>query len=325
MSEVTVVGTLGIDSIETPYGESTDQPGGSATYLSLAASIFSPVQLVSIAGDDFFDDVLELFRRRGVDLEGLDLRDDQPTFRWEGLYEEDLEAQTRETAMNVLEEFDPGLPEAYRDTGHLFLANAAPEDQLDVLDDAPDDVFVAADTMNFWINSDPDGLEEVMSRVDVFFLNESEARMITDQSNLPRAGRKLLERGPRSVVIKKGAHGALLMEEGEDSFILPAYPIQRPQDPTGAGDSFGGGFLGYLARVQDRSNRRLREALLVGTVTASFTVEEFGLEGLRDLGVDRYRDRLNRYMRQTQLEESNLADPPFAEAFQDREPASVES
>ncbi len=315
MSSITVVGTLGIDTIETPYGTSDEQPGGSATYLSLSAGLFSPVRLVSIAGDDFFEDVLTLFRSRGVDLRGLEIRPDQPTFRWEGLYEEDLEAQTRDTALNVLENFEPVLPEEYRDSRYLFLANTSPEDQMDVLDQADADAFVAADTMNFWIDSDPEGVRDVLRRVDVFFLNESEARMLTGETNLPLAARQLVEEGPRSVVVKKGSHGALMMEEDREPFILPAVPVTQPQDPTGAGDSFGGGFLGFIASRGDQESRTLREALVVGTVAASFTVEEFGLKGLEKLDPEVFETRLRRFLRHTQLADSPALDLPFSSAF----------
>jgi sugar/nucleoside kinase (ribokinase family) len=300
-NEVLVVGSVAYDSIETLHGSVEREPGGAATYFSLAASHFAPVNLVGVVGGDFDEDVLATMKQRGIDLDGLEIVEDAETFHWDGYYEEDLEAQTRDTQLNVFEEFDPELPSEYRDSSHVFLANIDPEIQLSVLDQVNDPDVVACDTMNFWIENKPDALSEVLERVDFFFLNDAEATMLTGENNLISAGDKLREMGPSAAVIKKGEHGVFMNGRGWE-FVLPGFPVPLVKDPTGAGDSFGGGFMGYLAAQDDAGFGTLQDALVHGNITASFTVEEFGTSGLvemRDWDLD---ERYQRFVRMTHFE-----------------------
>lgn len=302
-NEVLVVGSLAFDSIETIHGSVEEEPGGAATYFSLAASHFAPVNLVGVVGGDFDEDVLDKMRGQGIDLEGLDVVEDADTFHWDGYYEEDLEAQTRDTQLNVFADFDPKLPESYRDSSYVFLANIDPEIQLSVLDQVEDPEVVACDTMNFWIENKPDALKEVLERVDFFFLNDSEATLLTGERNLTVAGEKLREMGPSAVVIKKGEHGVFMTGTGWH-FILPGFPVSLVKDPTGAGDSFGGGFMGYLANKSDTGYSTLKEALVHGNITASFTVEEFGTSGLLEMREWDLDERYQRFVRMTHFENS---------------------
>ena len=301
MSEVLVVGSLAYDSIKTPHGEVTDEPGGAATYFSLAASEFADVNLVGVVGDDFDSQLLDRMNSRGIDLEGLEIKEGEKTFRWEGHYETDLEARTDDTQLNVFAEFDPVLPEIYRDTPYVFLGNIDPEIQLSVLDQIETPRVVACDTMNFWIEGKPDALAEVLNQVDFFFLNDSEARLLTGEDNLIHAARELQNRGPSVVIIKKGEHGVFMV--GRDwQFVLPGFPVGLVKDPTGAGDSFGGGFMGYLARMEQNNFQALKEALVHGNIIASFTVEHFGLQGLLELEEWDLDERYQRFVRLTHFD-----------------------
>ena len=285
-----VVGSVALDSLETPFGVREDVLGGSATYFSTAASFFAPVRVVAVVGEDFPEAHVEFLRGRGVDLAGLERRPGR-TFRWSGRYEFDLnQAHTLDTQLNVFADFRPELPEGFRDSSHVFLGNIDPELQLRVLDQVRAPRIVAADTMNFWIASKRAALLEVLRRVDLLFVNDAEARQLAGEHNIVRAARAILSFGPGAVVVKRGEYGALLFA-GSDVFASSAYPLAELFDPTGAGDSFAGGFMGYLARSGSLDASAMRRAMVVGSVLASFAVERFGLDRLRDLGPDEIRAR----------------------------------
>jgi sugar/nucleoside kinase (ribokinase family) len=288
-----VVGTIAFDEIETPSGRVSDETGGSAVYFALAASRFTGVRIVGTVGADFPKDRLAMFsaasansgRTNEVDLAGVETVKRGKTFRWSGRYRGDMNsAETLETQLNVLATFDPKLPVAYRTTPFVFLANTAPAVQLSVLDQTEDAAkagqrFVMADTMNHWIEHAKDGLLEVLRRVDAVILNDGEARMLTGERNLIRAGQKVLALGPKAAIVKKGEHGAFLFS----TYVfhaIPAYPVSEVVDPTGAGDSFAGGLMGYLARTGRVSVANLKRGMVYGTVAASFTVSDFGTRAL---------------------------------------------
>lgn len=278
---VVVVGSLALDSIKTPFGERSDILGGSATYFSYAASFFTDVKLVGVVGKDFPRQHLELLKKRGIDLAGLQTANGD-TFRWSGFYEKDLnEAKTLDTRLNVFQTFKPILPEAYRDADAVFLANIDPDLQLEVLTQVRRPKLVAADTMNLWIATKKDRLMKLLTLVDLMVLNEGEARQLTGESSLVKAGRRIQAMGPDHVVIKKGEHGALLFCR-KNVYPAPAFPLEDVFDPTGAGDTFAGGFIGYLNKMGNRlTDNVLHQALFHGTVMASFTVEDFSLDRLK--------------------------------------------
>lgn len=289
---ILVVGSVALDSVRTPFGEVREALGGSATYASYAASFFSPVRMVAVVGEDFPQEHMDLLRRRGVQLEGVQ-RAPGRTFRWTGAYEYDLnEARTLVTELNVFEHFKPELPPAYRKSEYVFLANIHPELQLSVLDQVEKPRLVACDTMNLWIKTKPDALRKVLQRVDFLFLNDGEARQFTNCASLVRAGRLLQSWGPPCVVIKKGEHGALMFLK-DAFFAAPAFPLEEVYDPTGAGDTFAGGFFGYVAKQEgDISESTLRKAVVYGSVMASFTVEKFSLERLLTLTSEQIQARV---------------------------------
>ncbi len=272
-----VVGTLAFDSIETVHDRRDDALGGSAVYFSISSSHFTPVRLVGVVGNDFGDAYLEDLRRRGVDTAGVEIADGK-TFRWAGRYEADWNTRTTlDTQLNVLADFDPKVPADHCDSDFVFLANASPAVQRKALEQVKQPRFVVADTMNFWIESALDELHQLLRKVDGVVLNDEEARMLSGEDNLIRAAHKVRELGPRYVILKKGEHGAFLL--GDDvHFALPAYPVTQVVDPTGAGDSFAGGFMGYLASAQNLEARTLKRAMLYGTVTASYCVQGFSTE-----------------------------------------------
>jgi sugar/nucleoside kinase (ribokinase family) len=284
------IGTLAFDSIETPYESRADVLGGSVTHFAHAARFFSPVNVVGVVGTDFPDGVLERFRELGIDPAGVEIADGR-TFRWAGRYEADWNTRhTLDTQLNVFEHFDPKVPEGFRASPVVFLANAEPAVQVKALDQVRDPRLVVADTMNLWIDCKRADLEALMQRVDGLIVNEEEARLLTDRRNLFAAGRRLLEMGPDFVIVKKGEHGAFLLGK-EVRFALPAYPVEDVVDPTGAGDSFAGGFMGTLAAAGEWSAATLRRAMLNGTVTASICVEGFGIEALDGLAAGRIEYR----------------------------------
>ncbi len=279
MADLLVVGSVALDSVKTPFGEATEALGGSATYFSYAASFFTPVRLVATVGDDFPGDHLGLLRERGVDLSGLQISRGR-TFRWAGEYGYDLnEATTLETQLNVFADFRPTLSETLRETPFVFLANIDPDLQLDVLRQMERPRLTALDTMNFWIEGKRESLLKVLAEVDALVINDAEARQLAREPNLIRAARAILTLGPRTVVIKRGEYGALMVSDGQ-FFFAPAYPLESVFDPTGAGDSFAGGFMGYLAKSATLTATALRRAIVYGSVMASFTVEDFSLNRL---------------------------------------------
>jgi sugar/nucleoside kinase (ribokinase family) len=276
-STVLVVGSVALDSVETPFGRADDVLGGSGTFFASSASHFAPVQLVGVVGDDYPIHKLEPLAERGVDLSGLE-QTQGSSFRWRGRYRHDLNAaETLETHLGVFSNFRPKIPEQFRRAPFVFLANIDPRLQLQVLDQVERPKLVACDTMNFWIESRRPELVELLGRVDLITLNDGEARQLTEKANLVHAARWIMDKGPRYVVIKKGEHGAFMFTR-DSIFFAPAYPLESVFDPTGAGDSFAGGFIGYLAATNDLSERSMRRAVVVGSAMGSFAVEKFSNE-----------------------------------------------
>lgn len=297
-----IVGSIALDTVKTPVEEHTDLLGGSASYAALAASYFSAVRLVGIVGHDFPKKELEFWESRKIDISGVQ-RAEGKTFRWSGEYSWDLNTrETRSTALNVFETFTPSLPDSYRQSDFVLLANIAPGLQSHVLDQIDKPRFVVADTMNLWIETTRADLDALLPRVDLLILNDSEAREMTKETSLIKAGRGIRKMGPRYVAIKKGEHGALLF--GEDEFFsCGAYPLEDIHDPTGAGDTFAGGMAGYLAgNVKSVHFTDLRKAIIYGSVLASFCVEAFSLERLRNLSEREINDRYEMFKLMSQFE-----------------------
>lgn len=290
------VGTVAFDQIETPFGKRDRALGGSATYLTLAARFMTDdINLVAVVGNDFPEEYVEVLRSRHINLDGLEQRSDQKTFAWGGRYHYDLNNRdTLFTDLNVLSDFDPVLPDHYQGSRIVCLGNLDPGVQARVLDQMTSPDMVLCDTMNFWIENTPDALEELLGRVDCLVINDSEAREMADEPNLIVAARKIRDRGPRILIIKKGEHGALMFA-GDAVFSVPAYPLEDIQDPTGAGDAFMGGFAGYLSGCKTISLDALKNALVYGSVVASFTVEKFGPEGLYELTRAEILDRIDAF------------------------------
>jgi sugar/nucleoside kinase (ribokinase family) len=287
---VLITGSIALDSVKTPVEEHADLLGGSASYAAIAASFFAPVNLVGIVGDDFPQKFVELFRARRVNLDGLQTAKGK-TFRWSGEYEWDMNRRrTLSVALNVFETFSPRLPDGYRKTPHVFLANISPQLQMHVLSQVRAPKFVCADTMDLWIETQRDALLELLRKIDCLVLNDSEARELMKETSLIKAGRAILKLGPKFVVIKKGEHGCLLFAENF-FFSAPAYPLEDIHDPTGAGDSFAGAFVGYLASRGQLNHEILRKAVVYGSVVASFCVEAFSLRRLETLTQRDIEDR----------------------------------
>jgi sugar/nucleoside kinase (ribokinase family) len=288
---VLIVGSIALDTVKTPVEEHADLLGGSASYAALGASFFSPVKLVGIVGDDFPESEFDFWKSRQIDAAGVQ-RVGGKTFRWSGEYAWDMNTrETRSVALNVFEHFRPDLPANYRETEFVLLANIAPALQSHVLDQMKRPRFIVADTMDLWIETTRPDLDALLPRVDLLILNDSEARELTKETSLIKAGRKIRKGGPRYVAIKKGEHGALLFGENE-FFSCGAYPLEDIHDPTGAGDSFAGGMAGYLASMPGVPDfASLRRAVIYGSVMASFNVEAFSLERLRTLTIDEVRER----------------------------------
>lgn len=290
-----VVGSVAFDSVETPHGVVDDALGGSAVFFSYAASYFTPVRLVGVVGEDFPHTHREMLERRKVDTSGLMIEPGGKTFRWRGKYTGDMNtAETLEVHLNVLGTFNPDLSAGFAETPYVFLANGSPTMQRKVLSQATKRKLVVADTMNFWIETQRDELYALLREVDGLVLNDGEARMLTDEINLVRAGWKVLDLGPRFVIIKKGEHGAMFLSAAE-SFVMPAFPVADVVDPTGAGDSFAGGFMGYLASAGKSDPAALKTAMAYGTVTASFNVEDFSLRRFQRTDRDEIDRRLESY------------------------------
>ncbi len=285
-----VVGSVGIDTVETKTERREEILGGAASYFSVAASFFAPVRMVAVVGTDFPERHTELLAKHGVDLAGLE-RAPGRTFRWSGRYAADFNTRTTlDTQLNVFESFRPKLPATWSDSPFVFLANIDPVLQLEVLNQAGRPRFVACDTMNFWIEGKRDALGELLRRVDMLMLNDEEARLLSGQANLPAAARAIRAMGPKAVIVKRGDAGALLFHEG-GVFAAPAFPIERVVDPTGAGDSFAGGFMGWLAHTGETSPSGIRTAMILGSVLASYCVEDFSLDRFRTLDKGAIRER----------------------------------
>lgn len=304
---VLIVGSIALDTVKTPVEEHADLLGGSASYAALGASFFSPVKLVGIVGDDFPGSEFEFWKSRQIEAEGVQ-RVSGKTFRWSGEYAWDMNTrETRSVALNVFEHFRPELPQSYRETDFVLLANIAPGLQSHVLDQMKRPRFVIADTMDLWIETTRPDLDALLPRVDLLILNDSEARELTKETSLIKAGRKIRASGPKYVAIKKGEHGALLF--GEDEFFsCGAYPLEDIHDPTGAGDTFAGGMAGYLAsRKTDATFAELRRAVIYGSVLASFNVEAFSLERLRTLTMDEIAERYRMFKAMSAFEVEELS------------------
>lgn len=299
---VLVVGSVALDSVETPFGKAEDVLGGSATFFSAAASIFTPVQLVGVVGNDYPMEKLQPLSDRGVDLSGLE-QADGPSFRWRGRYRHDLNsAETLETHLGVFSRFSPKIPEQFRKAPFVFLGNIDPRLQLEVLQQVERPKLVACDTMNFWIQSRRPDLIELLSHVDMVTLNDGEARQLTEKVNLVQAAKWIMDCGPKHVIIKKGEHGAFMFDR-DSIFFAPAYPLENVFDPTGAGDSFAGGFIGYLARTGDLSEGNMRRAVMYGSAMGSFAVEKFSTERLMTLTRDDLTSRISELKRLVAFEE----------------------
>ena len=299
---VLVVGSVALDSVETPFGKADEVLGGSGTFFAASASHFTTVKLVGVVGSDYPVHKLDPLRARGVDLGGLEQAEGE-SFRWRGRYRHDLNsAETLETRLGVFSHFRPKIPTAFRQAPFVFLANIDPRLQLEVLKQVERPKLVACDTMNFWIESRRADLIELLKHVDVLLLNDGEARQLTEHANLVKAARWILQRGPRHVIIKKGEHGAFMFT-GSTVFFAPAYPLEDVFDPTGAGDSFAGGFIGYLARAGQLDEAHLRRAVVYGSTMGSFAVERFSIQRLLEIGTSDIRSRLDDFRRLVAFEE----------------------
>jgi len=302
MGKLLVVGSVALDTVKTPFGEVSEVLGGSATFFSTAASYFTSVDLIAVVGEDFPPQHLTFLKSRGIDLTGLERRPGA-TFRWKGEYTHQLnEARTLDTKLNVFETFRPKIPESYRSPELLFLGNIDPELQFDVLQQLPRPPLVACDTMNFWINGKRDALWRVLEQVDILIVNDGEARALGEDSNLVKVAQKILARGPKHLIIKRGEYGVLMFNE-KQVFGAPAFPLEDVRDPTGAGDSFAGGFLGYLAATGNRSIDAFKQAIIFGSVMASFAVESFSLDRLRILDYKEVHERFRAFKQLTHFED----------------------
>lgn len=294
MQEVLVIGSLAYDSVKTPSGTAKKSLGGSANYFSVASSFFSPVRVVGVVGTDYSQADKDILLKRNVDLQGLQVVEGQ-TFHWEGAYEGNLnEAVTLKTELNVFAHFNPEIPDSYKKSSHVFLANIDPALQLKVLSQIENPQFVGMDSMNFWINSKQNELLEVIRKVDIIFMNETEVKMLTQENNIITALRKISEMGPQYVVIKRGEYGVILYSKAYGYFQSPALPIENVVDPTGAGDSFAGGFFGYLVKNIKGipAWNDLKKAVLAGTIMSSQTIQDFSMKSLLDITPERF-EKLN--------------------------------
>ena len=291
-----VVGSLALDTIETPFGKAKEALGGSAVYISVAASYFTaPIRLVGIVGGDFPQSAIDFLNERSIDLEGLERIPEGKTFQWSGKYHYDLNVRdTLFTKLNVFEKFDPKIPDSYRRSKYVVLGNIDPVLQRRVLEQIEKPRLVIGDTMNFWIEGKRNELMETLKNLDVLIINDSEARLLAHEPNLIRAAKKIISYGPKILIIKKGEHGALLVTDNV-IFSAPAYPMENIYDPTGAGDTFAGGFIGWLAKSDDVSDENLKKAVIYGSAMASFCVEKFSIEGLKDLTYLKIQDRFRAF------------------------------
>ena len=299
---VLVTGSIAIDTVTTPLGKSKNCIGGSAVYFSMAASFFAPVRLVGVVGDDCPFDLSKVFLNRDVDLQGLEVRQGSKTFRWQGSYQGNMsQAITDNVELNVLVERSPLVPDAFKDSPYVFLANTHPALQMQLLEQLNKPKFVAADTMNCYIENQADDLKKLLQRIDALIINDAEARQLTHKDNLAEAANEILTLGPKVVVIKKGEHGSISIDNTGGKFILPAFPSTNVKDPTGAGDSFAGAMMGYLADIDRTDTISLKKAIAYGTVTASLEIEAFSLSGLTAIGKDDIEQRFEELRKLTQF------------------------
>ena len=288
---VLVVGSIAFDDVETPSGSVIDSPGGSGLYFSCAASFFTSINVVGVVGTDFDFSLTDFLKVRNVDLNGLYVEEGK-TFRWGGKYHQDLNRRdTLFTDLNVFEKFNPTIPQEYRKSEYIFLANIDPEIQLQVLSQIEQPKLIILDTMNFWIDTKLKILKDVIKKCNVLILNDEEARELTGKTNLLQAGKEILKMGPDTIIIKKGEHGAVLMTQNS-YFFAPAFPLDNVVDPTGAGDTFAGGFVGYVASQDDHSEKTLRKAVIYGSTIASFNVEDFSFNRLKELSKEEIEERI---------------------------------
>lgn len=301
---ILVVGSVAIDNIETPFGTANDVLGGSAVYIAVASSYFTtPVRLVGVVGGDYPKHAIDFLNDRGIDLEGLEVVKDGKTFRWKGRYHYDLNNRdTLSLDLNVFEKFDPKIPESYRKTKYICLGNIDPVLQRRVLEQVDRPKLVVGDTMNFWIETKKDELLKTIPLFDAFILNDSEARLLTGEPNLLKAARMIRDLGSKTLIIKKGEHGALLFHE-DQIFSAPAYPLEDIFDPTGAGDTFAAGFTAWLAKTDDLSHENVKRAVIYGSTMASFCVEKVSVDGLRDLSYLKIRDRYREFKELSRFED----------------------
>lgn len=298
-----IVGSLAYDSIETPYEKVEDALGGSSSYISLASSYFTkPIEIVGVVGDDFKSEHLQLFKDKNIGLEGVQIIEGGKTFRWGGKYHHDFnQRDTIYTDLNVFADFNPVIPESCKESEYVMLGNIDPALQLSVLDQVRNSKFVVCDTMNLWIDIKKDDLLKVLKRIDVIIVNDSEAKLLTSEPNLIKAAKLIKEMGPKFVIIKKGEHGALLFAE-DKIFSAPALPMEVVFDPTGAGDTFAGGFIGYLHRTKDHSFENLKRAVVYGSTLASFCVEHFSTRGIENLDTEKIKNRFNQFVELARFE-----------------------
>ena len=292
-----IVGSLAYDSIETPYEKVEDALGGSSSYISFASSYFTkPIEIVGVVGDDFKSEHLQIFKDKNIGLEGVQIVEGGKTFRWGGKYHHDFnQRDTIYTDLNVFADFNPVIPEKCKESEYVMLGNIDPTLQLSVLDQVRESKFVVCDTMNLWIDIKKDDLLKVLKRIDVIIVNDSEAKLLTSEPNLIKAAKIIKEMGPQIVIIKKGEHGALLFAE-DKIFSAPALPMEVVFDPTGAGDTFAGGFIGYLHRTKNHSFENLKRAVIYGSTLASYCVEQFSTRGIENLDTEKIRARFNQFV-----------------------------
>lgn len=301
MNSIVVIGTVAFDSIKTPFGDAPDVLGGSATFFSMAARLFTRVQLVAIVGKDFPERHIRMFEENNIDLAGL-VRSEGKTFRWTGEYEENMNVRrTLDTQLNVLEEFKADLPASYINAPYVFLANINPDLQMKVLEQLKQPKLICCDTMNLWILNARQDLEKVLKKVHFFVISEEEAQMLTKDHNIIRGAREILKMGNFSLIIKRGGYGAILFTQQNEVFAIPAFPLENVVDPTGAGDTFAGGFVGYLAATGKTDLETIQRAMVYGNILASFSVEGFSVDSLIPLTRESVRERLNAFVRMTHL------------------------
>ena len=303
MSKLLIVGTVAFDAIETPFGKTDKILGGAGTYIGLSASNFDiESAVVSVVGDDFPQEYLDLMKNNNINIDGIEVVQGGKTFFWSGKYHNDLNSRdTLDTQLNVLADFQPVVPENFKDSEYVMLGNLHPLVQLSVLEQVKSPKLVVLDTMNFWMDNALEDLKKVIGKVDVITINDEEARQLSGEYSLVKAARKIEEMGPKYVVIKKGEHGALLFHK-DQIFFAPALPLEEVFDPTGAGDTFAGGFIGYLARTKDISFENMKSAIIYGSNLASFCVEKFGTERMQQLTDSEMNERLHEFKKLTQFE-----------------------